>query len=430
MDRLLDGRERQYWLLGQVTPVNAMLHARVRGGLRAPQVRKALDELQRRHTLLGVHIEAAPGGARFLAEGTDTIPVRAEPRTDPDAWLAVYEAEMNLRFDDGPAPLLRAVLLEGEHEADLILACHHAAGDGLSLVDLLGNLVALAAGQTLRALAPENVAAEQLAVSDQAPPGPKVPASERLADLARFWMRLTIAKPARLRRATDAPPGQRRTRLEHHTLVAAEVEALAAACRRERTTVHGALCAALLLAQAEVEGWASPRRVGCRTPIDLRPQLARPVRGGFGVFAFGASTYHRAGASTPFWELARDVRAQVQDAVEGRRILPALQGLDRYVARTAEQAAATAQRSDRLDLTSAVVSNLGRVPELRAGPLRVESVGVSGALPIGNAVMVVCTTYDGILDMDFVHAVPLLDAERARRMADGCVARLRRAAER
>lgn len=423
MDRLLDGRERQYWLLGRKAAVNTLVAARLRPALPAEAVRARLDALQRRHPLLGARIEeGGPAGPRFVA-GAPPIPLRLAPRPSSEAWVAEAERELNAAFAASPGPLARAVLVGQNQAQELLLCYHHAIGDVLAGVDLLPALV----GAAPPTPSPD-AAAEEMPVSALLPRGAR-PGWRWAADMVLQGTLASVRQPATLTPEAPAPIAARHSGLLGRTVPPAAMQALLARARAEGTTVHGALCAAGLLAIAEELGLDRPAWLGCRTPIDLRGHLARPVAGAFGIFAFGLPTYHRLARTTPFWDVARDVRAKVRRLVERRAMLPPLAALEAHVARTPppDGGAALEAWADRVT-PPLVVSNVGVLPDVVGGDASLEGVAVAATMTVGSGLMVLAATHRGALALSFVHPEPLVGAARAARLADGLVARLADAA--
>ncbi|MCZ0978246.1 hypothetical protein O1L60_00535 [Streptomyces diastatochromogenes] len=81
----------------------------------------------------------------------------------------------------------------------------------------------------------------------------------------------------RLRPERFVPFGRRRTRMLHRSLGGDVLDRLTAACRREGTTLHGVLAAALACAVAH-DAQAAPRSwFAVGSPLSLRDELSREV---------------------------------------------------------------------------------------------------------------------------------------------------------
>lgn len=153
--------EKSQWLTDRLCCSNFLSHARFTGPLEEDILRRALCALQARHPLLRVRIvRECRGHARFVDDAPAPIAVRSV--TSPAGeWTGEAEREPNTRFGAERAPLLRCVRIEHETKRHtVLLAFHHAIGDGLSgaylMRDLYASVDALLRGQdpSLPPLAP------------------------------------------------------------------------------------------------------------------------------------------------------------------------------------------------------------------------------------------------------------------------------------
>ncbi|MCA1813335.1 MAG: condensation domain-containing protein, partial [Halobacteriales archaeon] len=251
MDRPLDGWERRFWIVGLEATVNVVTVAYLHGPLRPDALRQALGHAQRRHAMLRVHVEDTAEGPRWREEGTPGLVLRTVRRDGAATWREVADRELSERFAAAPGPLLRAMLVEGQEEHELLLTFHHAIGDALAGHALTGELLRSAAGHAPGPALP-------------APPGPfaLLPGWARgvrgrvrfLREGVRAARLLRVTPPRGLPRDAEAPPGERRSRLLHAELHEAQTNSLAARCRAEGATVQGALSAAVLGALADEVG--------------------------------------------------------------------------------------------------------------------------------------------------------------------------------
>ena len=158
-------------------------------------------------------------------------------------------------------------------------------------------------------------------------------------------------------------------RLRRLTLLRDDLEQLLAACRRNGTTVHGALCAAQLRATYQLLSTTNPAALFLSCPVDLRPHLdpVPPIAPtGLYITILGAS--FALGPSTTFWNLAREVPALMRMRLTrgDGHLFFSLYGLDR-----APADADALARFDKMVLATpqgSTVSNVGRVPVVEADP--------------------------------------------------------------
>lgn len=408
-ERLLDGLERLFWLMGRAAVFNIVASARLTGLLAPEALRVALDAAQARHPLLRARIALREGGPAFVP-GAGPLPLRAEPLPPGDGWLRRMEDELHAPFPD-EGPLLRATLLHGGPEHVLLLAFHHCIGDGFAAWSLLGDLVRVASGQ-----------------AGALPPLPLPPGLAQA--LPPFTPTAPPAPPpevARLPLDEDTPVGSRRTRLLQRHLEPAEVDALAARARQEGTTVQGALAAAMLQAAARETG-DRPAVLGLNSPLNLRERLRPPLGPDFVLGAFAPPLFLRADPAEPLWGLAREVRAQLRVLAEGDAVFSVLAAVEQGCPREPGAAQAMPGRIAAQTPVATGVTNLGRVPPPPPGPLRVRSFDCAASLELApSSVVAYAATFEGRLALTFMHAEPVVGAARAGRIADGTVARLRAA---
>jgi phthiocerol/phthiodiolone dimycocerosyl transferase-like enzyme len=416
--RPLDGFERQFWMVRQLAPMNVVAVAHLASSVDPAAARRVLDALQAKHAMLRARIAVGPDGPRFEVDGAEPLSLRVVTG-DAEAWQREAEAELNAPFSD-EGPLVRAVLVRQMDGSDVGLVFDHVIGDAMASFELLRAFArglrdpATLAGPplplppALTSLLPDDIVRETPAFAARAGQG----------------MRTLLASGAlrTLPREHDAPVGERRSRILHATLDEAATTALADRARKERTSVHGALCAALLRAvQSELD---APCMLGVTSPINVRGQLARPPGEDFGFYVAPMPTFHQVARERPFWELAREVKAQVQAIVMERRSLRMLALVEGTVPRDASLAARAAQQSDRLGLVAATATNLGRLdaPELKGFHF------AAGINSHGPTVLVAATTVHGRLALNLVHPEPLIGRARAERILGGLQADLREAA--
>jgi NRPS condensation-like uncharacterized protein len=241
---------------------------------------------------------------------------------------------------------------------------------------------------------------------------------------------LLVRRPIRLRADGHVPLGQRRTVFLERSLEKPELEALRARAKEQRTTVTGALLAAMVAAIAEDHGKARAV-VGCSTPVGLRHLLPPGFDGCLGYLSWGIGIYATVRDGSAYWDLARDLRSDLERQLGAKA---AEVGLAMTEARADKVVAmggrALAEQHDKHFPTATAISNIGVVeaPE-RYGAfewvdLRFGANADSGGPNIGAS----ATTFRGRLNLNFVYPEVLLAAPRAERIADRTVALLQEGA--
>ncbi len=365
IDRPLDPAEAFFFLLDKLSGMNFVVFAERAGALSAAQVRQALDAVQADDPLLRARITWNQAGLRF-APADAPLPLQVVD-TSAAAWLACIEAELARPFAHEVGPLARCLLLQWPGRCVLALTFHHCIGDGRSGSELLRRVLArVAAGdfdpRPADALPPLHAVLPPQFNWEAQPQTAEQVYAALMADYRRH------GKPAPL--PWLAPQAAQRTpRVLRLALAADELQRLLAASRAQGATVHGALCAAQLLATQRRLGTvqAAPLFLSC--PADLRAHLApaQPVAPTALLVTMLAASF-AVGGATDFWSLAREVTAhtRMQLARGDGHLFFCLYGVDGAVADAAGLA-----RFNKMVMASphgSCVSNVGRVPAVAADP--------------------------------------------------------------
>lgn len=428
MDRPLDGLESTFILASKRIGVLIAGVAHVQGALPPAAVRGALDLVQAKHPLLGVHVREAPEGPRFVSAGTPPIPLRTLTRAGPQHWLDEVHRELATPLPLDLGPLVRGLHLHGAEASDLLLTFNHTISDGLSCTGLFRDVLALAAElkegkRPHPAPVPEVPPMRALLRIDPASPEAQREAAEEGQTMLRA---MGGALPASLRRDAEVPVGQRTTRLWHRVLEPEPLAALVAKARSEEAGVAAALGAAVLLAAAEDLGKAAT--LGLQTPVSLRPMLPPLPRDAFGYHSWGVNTFHAVAPGMPLWDLAREVRRKVQGELD--RGAPR-----RSLVATEVRAAAAWQRGpdalvaemDKYYPTAVAASNLGRFDgPTRFGDLDWAGVHFAASSDAGGAHFGYAgITFRDRLLMNFVHPRGLIADARGEALVERTLALLR-----
>ena len=273
--RPLGALERFFWLTDQNRPVHFAMAAHVQGRTTLPGWRAALDAAQGRHPLLSVAIEKNDSTAPHFRTVTGArIPMTIARAATPSSWLSEMARELATPFHAQQAPLVRSVLMHGEDKSVLILSAHHAIADGLSVAYIIRDILQALGGERLEALAPMPAEEPLVYMSQQEPAdaenlgAPEPPQQGRPVTF----------------RMLDSWPTVEAVRLTPEL-----THMLVERARKEGTTVHGALCAAIVLAGREASRDWNNNPVRVLSPFSLRKQLGIGEDCGAFVWATGVT---------------------------------------------------------------------------------------------------------------------------------------------
>ena len=298
--RPLGALEKLFWLADQNRPTHFAIAAEVGGSTRIEQWQDALDRVCRRSALIWSRIVADERGAPvFTPVPYGSVPLHVVENAVSE-WTGHVAGQLEQPFDTSRAPLLRAMLLHGADRSVIILCVHHSIADGLALSFLIRDVLRAFAGQRVR-LSTETASIEHLVAA----------------------RRSTLAMPQAEATPTARPPMPYRPldgstpRVEAVRLTRETTRSLRQRARVERSTLHGALCAALTAAASTlVPGWSdAPLRVLC--PIDVRKRMLNSSEH-IGL-CVTAVILDDESSTQDFWSIARSFSDQLESAksVEG-----------------------------------------------------------------------------------------------------------------
>jgi len=419
----------------------------------------ALAVLQRRHPLLRARFVQKAAGDPWWVCDNGPVPITVCPRPDDDEWQRITNSGLlSHRFDLASAPPLLCHLVGDNSTAiakrrvqELILTFCHAVCDAQSvrevhreMVAILGILLSRGSLDSLgttqseplpppcSALAAGAVAAVPAEVTPDPPlPSAKLPSRVAAAD------RTLEALPVAARKASS----------RQFVLQAAQMSQLVKRCKGERTTVHGAICAAhLIAAHEQVSGQADAAELTLNSFVDLRrrfgvtdtqaqalglgtsiatedggaaPGVAYYVGGigGGGCFNYGKSTelLTAAGSKTAgaFWDLARKVKQDVEGGFVSGQIWLGTKNIGGIIEGW------TAGGFEDVVFGTLGISNVGAERFVKDhGVLRWEEFHYAYGTPLrcGPGIMTACSGFDGKLFLSLLYVEPCLELDFVRRL--------------
>ncbi len=313
MNRLLTASEYLMWLSYNNSPENVTLSATIKGSFTIDLLTEALAWLQLRHSRLRVKIVTNnQNQPQFSLENVPLIPLRVIERQGEEHWCREMLEELRHPLNWSEEPLLRVLLLHSPDVSNLIITFHHCIGDGLSGAYLIRDIL-----QFIGELdSPRELLPDLPPVDEIIPNVTKTWVDEDLDDSlkAESILAANYRNNKELNTSEVFP-----IRLFNWTLSSTGTTKLITRCREENTSVHGALCAAFLLAiAAEIK---SPNEIilKCHTPVNIRNYLTIHVGENLGEYITRPVTAHQLSQKTDFWDLAREVKYKLNQVVaEGR----------------------------------------------------------------------------------------------------------------
>ncbi|MDY6805469.1 MAG: condensation domain-containing protein [Cyanobacteriota bacterium] len=422
-DRKLCSAEQGMEILNRYSGTfNVATVGRILGLLTEETVRLALDYIQNRHPRLNSRIVGDLDNLRFET-GAKKIPLRVVDKQREGQWQEILLQELNAQIKSSEV-LLRAVLVRPETEESaghLILTMHHAITDGLSSIRLHSELLTycqkIASGELN---APETSKLRALPPVDELLPASTKGLKGKL-DSTLFLLRLKLKqlwyRPETLNFEKTVPIEQRSCGIVCRQLDADFTQKLINLCRQENTTVQGALGAAMMLAVAKKIKSGQKTRVFCRTYVDLRKRLKPAISDeNLGILVSSLTSFHSTNSS--FWELARDLRQQLEVGLNRSDVFSPVLIIRKIVELALNQ-------SDRAVVTVAI-TNIGQVNIPRVyGQFELSEISfVPSVTAFGGIFTAAVTTFDGKMFLNFPFSKPALSNKTMETLADSALSYL------
>ncbi|MEU7768633.1 hypothetical protein AB0B25_26490 [Nocardia sp. NPDC049190] len=397
----------------------AMQALHVRGRLDPALVKRALTWLQAQHPMLRAHIRYGkivwhlpPVAYRqpwFDTEGTTEIPLQVFDSADPDAWRKVFAAEIRTPIPNGNHPRLRVTIVRQSPDADLnhiVICADHATLDARS-----ANMFAR---QLLEFLADPAVAQQEPPMDTTLPP----PIEAGLPNTSGSGKATTYTPAIRLPKQ-KVPDPKKETRVLARHLDSTITTPLDDAIKANRTTLHGAITAAFLLAMRERYRLDA---MTVLTTVDLRrlcePALPHEI---YGCYIDILRTKHS--ITDDFWSTARDASFKVITALAKNKESASILKFPKWEVYRYEAGPTirNKRRIDGLAVTTAGESGL----QDSYGTYTLEDVTRAISIDMfGPSLTVIANERLGGLDLSVVYTAIAMSEDEVRWLTDNAVARL------
>ncbi|WP_026629043.1 condensation domain-containing protein [Dyadobacter alkalitolerans] len=284
-NRTLGAFEKAFWLLDQIDSKDFALAADISGTLPIEKWRNALDMAQKRHPNLSVRVSLDELSRPVLQHVENiTIPLRVVHVEQDYRWEQEVEKELSVRFNTEEAPLLRVVLVQKPERTVLILAANHTVADGSSLSFLTRDILLAVTGKQLEPMEPQVSNDQTLNLPEDLP-------AQTAGEVLELKMKTDIVQPL----ISSIRISEKITRN------------LLEKARQENTTVHGAICAAVLLASRQMRKEWDEARMELVSPVCTRGPLN--LDDNFGLNITTQSVFFEKQPDLTFWDLARLAKA-------------------------------------------------------------------------------------------------------------------------
>ena len=436
--RALDPGEAFFTLSDQVSGMNFVVFAERNGSLEPEHIHTALDAVQREHLMLQTSVQwAGEQGLCFCHAPAATIELRCHDVQVTD-WQRPIEQQLSEPFPIGSAPLMRCLYLTLLDAADasadkpkpsrprgvLALCFHHAIADGRSGTALLRQVLErIAQPETTPTAAAATSLPAMLALH------PKGFRWAEQADAAKQLKGTLIGDYRRHGAPAPLPwlaaqASERTPKFIRLSFSADVTAALLNTARAKGASVHGALCAAQLLAQTELHGAGEASTFCLSSPVDMRPHLDPvPPTSPTGMFASIVSATFALDTDTDFWALAQQIVTQTRTQLargEGHLFF-SMFGLNGAPVMPEHQLPLT--QKVMASLPNTMISNVGVVATISADPA-VTAISFALCPMPYQSLFTAASTYQGCLVLNVGFDAARLSPAHAQALATGIQSRL------
>ncbi|MFB9110208.1 phthiocerol/phthiodiolone dimycocerosyl transferase family protein [Flavobacterium gyeonganense] len=280
-NRTLGAFEKTFWLLDQLDSKDFALAAEVEGKKPIDSWRLAIDQVQQRHLNLSAKISLDEFNRPFI-EHVDSmiIPLRVMDVENEFRWESEVEKELAVRFNTKQGPLFRVVILQKPKNTVLILIANHTLADGSSLMYLFRDLLEAVTGKQQQVLASQKSNDETLGL----------PEDVAIAD-------------SEINEYVFKKPDPVFPKVESLRFSGETTSQIVEKSRIEQTTVHGAICAAVVIASRKLRKEWDVTKIELISPICTRKVLQLDDNCGLNITTH--PVYFENEQNLSFWDLAR-----------------------------------------------------------------------------------------------------------------------------
>jgi len=399
---------------------NIVTISRVKGILSEEIVRQALLCVQQHHPYLNARIIGSLENLQFEFTKSQ-IPLRII-NTNTEDWQNIVDEELNEKINSNIS-LIRTVLINCSSNSQinyLITTTHHAISDALSCIQLHSELLTccqhIVSGEPISSI-----------------PIVALPPIEKLLPKWTYGVRGNLTKnlyfiklllqefwyqPQILKIEANAVLEKRCSRMLHHQLPPKTTQRFINSCKQNKVTVHGALCAGLLLAVVReiAPNQTSKINVSCESAVDLRRRLQPEITNEhLGIMACILKTWHKIAINSSFWDLARDVKQQLEIGIRHQnpfKVVLNAKLISKYLLKHAQNVASTVN-----------ITNIGKVniPKIY-GCFELEEISFVSSYALFTGTFAVCTSsFQDKLLFNFMFSEPSLSKETIERLANSVI---------
>ena len=320
------GVMREYFRI----PNNVAVVATLNGNIFEDDLIEALKKVARMHPLMGVRVVVDSNhDAWFTDKGAAPLQLKIISRKSSRQWIDVLENEHNIPFDFDKGSLIRFILLKSEEISDLIVICQHSICDGISLTNLIQDIILLL----------NNPETKVKRIDPVLPVPENFPAAPLRVKLKLLKNRLIMG---RINRKWDKQRmifnnedykdiHKAYTQKYKHKIIVGELSELQTSalvnwCHQNHLTDNSALSVALLAGRHDIRSEYGGSTPIIQIAVNIRDQFKKPVERVFGLLASGIKFEFEYLPDKTFSDNISLFHQKVQHELNGNKILEPLIG--------------------------------------------------------------------------------------------------------
>ncbi|MEM1170822.1 MAG: condensation domain-containing protein [Cyanobacteria bacterium P01_H01_bin.35] len=403
---------------------------KIEGLIQPGILQEALNLLQKRHPLLQVHIVELEDGKYFQSEDTKEIPLKVIKKHQSNQWSKVAEDELHEKFIGNTNPLCRVTLLDGSETDkvnEIITTYHHVIIDGHSTINFIQELLSyytkIADGDDIthpikmQFLSPlEEIIDRSLTnknkIQDtQKNLAPQLPKLELLIE-------------------QEADPIDRRSHILTRIINPEITLALIESCKKEQTTIHSALSAAMLFAAGKHTFTNTPIKVSCALNVNIRKYCLPKVESEqIGCFVSQIQHNYILEANSEFWSVARECKSRIFQSIRLRTPLNSFSIKDLKYMNENEDVMIQGAKNQMGRKNTLDISNIGKLNlEAQYGQLKLKELYfTAGQHFIGSSLWLGVLIFEQQIFLTFTYVTPLLSEKTAQLLVDSVIDNIEKA---
>lgn len=281
------GVMREYFRI----PNNVAVIATINGNIPENDLVQVLKKVAKMHPLIGVRVVIDSNQDAWFTEECDApLPLKVTRRKSNRQWIDILENEQKIPFDFEKGPLIRFILLKSDEISDLIVICQHSICDGISLANIIHDIMFLLSNLEIKVKridpvlpVPANFPAVPLQVKFKLLKNKLI-----IGRVNRKWDKQRV-----LFDDVDYQDIHKAyTQKYKHKIIAEELSRsqtsdLIEWCHQNHVTVNSALSVAFLAGRLSIRGESNDSNHLIQIAVNIRDRFKKPVKRVFGLLASG-----------------------------------------------------------------------------------------------------------------------------------------------